>query len=304
MTKPIESLISGLVDYAGQYPPELLSLQESFENFIRYRNSEYGWIISKFVCPIGCLPIVSSLIESKGYNKIFPVSVILSGNDIISEYFDRLENNLETTKKINPLISIQSYETMLPAEIFERNNFLYDFISKLKSLINNNSEIFFEVKTTSLNYRTRYDYLFETLKEFPNTGLKFRMGGTEAKAFPPPEKIIYAIKGCNNNSVPFKAIGGLHHPFTHYDIKIDTTMYGFINLFCASAFADISEVGELIDILDDEEIDNFRFTGEYLQWKNKKISNIEIKKKRNIFRSFGCCSFTEPFEELKNLDLI
>ena len=84
-------------------------------------------------------------------------------------------------------------------------------------------------------------------------------------------------------------------------------MHGFVNVFGAGVIAmrhNISDYG-LKEILSDENPDNFVFTDEYFSWKDWKINIDEINlARKDLMISFGSCSFDEPVEDLKNLNLL
>ena len=46
-----KALLSGLIDYAGLFPPAALSMEEAVRNYARYREGEHAWMLGKFVVP-------------------------------------------------------------------------------------------------------------------------------------------------------------------------------------------------------------------------------------------------------------
>lgn len=49
--KSLRALLANLIDYAGLFPPAALSMQDAVRNYARYRESEYAWMLGKFVVP-------------------------------------------------------------------------------------------------------------------------------------------------------------------------------------------------------------------------------------------------------------
>src|SRR3982751_2204860 len=45
----VRALLSGAIDYAGLFPPAGLSMPEAVINFATYRNSNYNWMLGRFV---------------------------------------------------------------------------------------------------------------------------------------------------------------------------------------------------------------------------------------------------------------
>ncbi len=48
-------LLSEIIDYAGLFPPSKLSMPEAVINYAAYKNSNYNWMLGRFICPVGRL---------------------------------------------------------------------------------------------------------------------------------------------------------------------------------------------------------------------------------------------------------
>src|SRR6185436_15978516 len=72
--------------------------------------------------------------------------------------------------------------------------------------------------------------------------LKVRTGGVTADAFPSAADLARFLRAAVQAGVPFKATAGLHHPLrAEYRLTYEPgsacgTMFGFLNLFLATAF--------------------------------------------------------------------
>lgn len=138
-------------------------------------------------------------------------------------------------------------------------------------------------------------------------GLKIRCGGLSAEEVPEPLAIAAAIATCRATDIPLKATQGLHHPFRHHDPDLGTTVHGFINLFVASALAQACDlpVTQLTEIVAEEDAGAFVIEPEEIGWQGYQASAEEIAVARKMtLTSFGSCSFSEPRDDLRNLDLI
>lgn len=51
LARSAKALLSGLIDYAGLFPPAALSMEEAVRNYARYRDGEHAWMLGKFVVP-------------------------------------------------------------------------------------------------------------------------------------------------------------------------------------------------------------------------------------------------------------
>jgi hypothetical protein len=83
-------------------------------------------------------------------------------------------------------------------------------------------------------------------------------------------------------------------------------MYGYINLFLASAFIrkGVAE-DDAYAILEESSIDEFRFRESGVSWNGRELSRDDLRMTRSrLFLSFGSCSFREPVDEARALGLI
>ena len=51
MTGAIRTLLSGLIDYAGMFPPAALSMEEASRNYEAYRAGPHSWALGRFIVP-------------------------------------------------------------------------------------------------------------------------------------------------------------------------------------------------------------------------------------------------------------
>src|SRR6187549_3026938 len=51
----IRTLMTGLIDYAGLFPPAKLGMQPAAESFARARMGEHEWVLGRFICPVSRL---------------------------------------------------------------------------------------------------------------------------------------------------------------------------------------------------------------------------------------------------------
>src|SRR5437667_3852352 len=51
MQASVRALCSGIIDYAGMFPPSKLPLDEALPNYLRYRGEAEGWMLGRFICP-------------------------------------------------------------------------------------------------------------------------------------------------------------------------------------------------------------------------------------------------------------
>jgi hypothetical protein len=141
---------------------------------------------------------------------------------------------------------------------------------------------------------------------------KLRTGGVTADSFPSSQTIVRFVAACNELGLPFKATAGLHHalggryPLTYASDAAEATMYGYVNLFLASAFIrkGIAE-REACAILEESSAHEFSFRESGVSWRGNELSRDDLRMTRSrLFLSFGSCSFREPVDEARELGLI
>jgi hypothetical protein len=137
-------------------------------------------------------------------------------------------------------------------------------------------------------------------------GFKLRTGGVIAEAFPSSAQIAMALMAAGTRGVPIKFTAGLHHPVRLFHESVQTKMHGFLNVLGAGVLAlehDWTQ-REITQMLDDEDSGSFSFTEDFFAWRNWRISTEAIAARREFVTSFGSCSFDEPREDLRVLNLL
>jgi hypothetical protein len=141
---------------------------------------------------------------------------------------------------------------------------------------------------------------------------KVRTGGVTADAFPPATALASFIARCAEVRVPFKATAGLHHPLrsehalTYASDAPRGTMFGFLNVFAAGAFAFAGvRESELVRLLEERDPAALLFADDALRWRGHAVALDQLTQARaTLAIAFGSCSFREPVDDLHQLDLI
>jgi hypothetical protein len=74
----LRALLSGLIDYAGLFPPAGLSLADVVENYATYRRSDDQWALGRLVVPAARLDELVTLVPSN--SDRWPVSALVGEN--------------------------------------------------------------------------------------------------------------------------------------------------------------------------------------------------------------------------------
>ena len=312
----LKNFCSKIIDYAGLFPPASLELGQAFHNFVFYLQGEYKWMLGKFIIPAKRLAELGSLLDDMTIDGKVPLSVLGSSSENVDEFNELFNGDIaainEFIAKYSGAVTIDAFEVRLPSELFknEENTEISKLMStisaSLESALGKNIPVFYEVSLTK-EYEAEIIRTVETIGALNNgSGYKLRTGGIEASAFPEPEVIAFAIMTCCEFDVPMKCTAGLHHPIRHYDDEVKTSMHGFMNVFAAGILAYTSNLdeAEIIEVLTDEDPYEFLFTEIGFTWNENEITNSEIKAAREKFMlSYGSCSFDEPIDDLKAMEL-
>lgn len=120
-------------------------------------------------------------------------------------------------------------------------------------------------------------------------GAKVRCGG---KTVPSIEELAGFVRACRDAGVPFKATAGLHHAVR------TNGEHGFLNLLAAVVFGDEEAA------LAEQDPGAFAL-GDSFSWRDRSAGAEAVEHvRRELFVSFGSCSFAEPVDDLKALGLL
>lgn len=321
--KPIKSLklfTDKLIDYAGLFPPANLILSQALNNYLVYSQGQNKWMLSKFIITVKKLSELSELMSGMNIQDKIPFSLISSSGDNADKFLKNLkwdvEAILEFFKNKQTKSGFDVFEVRIPPglDLANKKENLRDIIKsvseELEQNFGNNIKIFYELMSDK-NFDYELINTIDTISEFRRNGkqigFKFRTGGNDQSLFPSSEKITSAMLACLEFEVPMKFTAGLHHPIRHYNEIHDLEMHGFLNVFGAGILAyscDLIEE-EIIDILDSQEAYDFEFNEDGFLWHDFTVSNDMITEARNKFMiSYGSCSFDEPIDDLKMMDLL
>ena len=137
-------------------------------------------------------------------------------------------------------------------------------------------------------------------------GYKLRTGGVTADAFPTSPQIALALVTGRRDRLPIKFTAGLHHPIRQFRDEVKTKMHGFLNVIGAAVLAAEHQwdTDQAVTMLEDEDPRSFSFTDDFFAWREWKIDVERLQYRRKFVRSFGSCSFDEPRDDLRALNLL
>jgi hypothetical protein len=325
MHASLRALLSGLIDYAGLFPPASLPLEPALDNYLRYRTEPEAWMLGRFICPAGRLEELAQLVrEREAPGPPLAVSVLAGKGATLAEISLSLDDELKTVASLEAThgkrLKVEALETRLPAAVPEESRdlaggFIMVTYEQIESQARDFMTPFFEV-SLGADWRERVPTILDgfaraTLASSVHGfilchpgGLKVRCGGLEALAFLSSEQVAFVITQCRDRAIACKATAGLHHPLRRFDAGLGTHMHGFVNVFGAAVLAHARTLSEeqVRQIIEDEDPAHFVFDEQGFRWNDLHATTAEISAAREKAAiSFGSCSFDEPREDLRAL---
>lgn len=326
MKPSFKAFMNGIIDYAGLFPPADLSLDTSIQKYSQYRKSDDNWMLSRFIIPASRLSELSPYGETLFQEGApFAFSVLGKGTETVSEYREQLQVLGRWIEQFHSehgdRVSTDILEIKLPREAVFANDadLLAELYSETAEQFNASEKLPSQVFVEGFfeeNWKKEIGLIIETIQQhnrvydgdqFEEIGFKLRCGGVEAHMFPSVRQVAFALNTARRCNVAMKGTAGLHHPIRHYADSVQTKMHGFFNVFGGALLAYAHDLAdeELEAIVREEDPGNFAFTDDGFCWKELQVSTHEIAELRAVAMiSFGSCSFDEPREDLRKLELL
>jgi len=304
MNHSLRDLLSGLIDYAGLFPPAALDMPTAAREYAEYRESEYLWALGRFVVPVARIDefenATEGVLPDGGWegNDFWRLSA-LGGGDLSSDLnriaeFNRKHSTPDSSTG-GAIIDTIEFKAGRPDEI-----------ENATRLTPGNLTPYFEIPIGDDPAE-----LIGKIAEF-EARAKVRTGGVTADAFPSSFNLARFIKICAEEDVSFKATAGLHHPLrsvnklTYAPDSASAMMHGFLNVFLAAAFAQNGmDVDRLVELLEEKSPEAFQFESGGVTWRDEMVVRGQLRNTRSLLAiAFGSCSFEEPIEDLKKMGLL
>ncbi|MGZ4985274.1 MAG: hypothetical protein ACXWAV_06635 [Chthoniobacterales bacterium] len=298
----LRALLAGSIDYAGFFPPASLELEPALRNYAQYLHARESWMLNAFVLPVKKFVDATADLSAFGKNPLC-ISALGPKTENAKQFIEELAAAAETIRKFQAKhsapLKIAQIEMELPlsagASLADTN----------KALAGLEIPIFWE---TGVDDAER---MIGFISEHRRTGagrfgFKLRTGGVIASAFPSSVQIARTLVAATSSQVPLKFTAGLHHPIRKFNSSVQTKMHGFLNVLGAGVLA--AEHGwsqqQTSAMLEDEDASSFVFDDAAFSWREWKVATDRIKAHRAFITSFGSCSFDEPRDDLRELQLL
>ena len=297
----LRALLTRTIDYAGMFPPCNLELEPALKNQAEYVRSNDSWMLSTFVLPVAKFSDAAALASQFDKHHPLRVSALGAKTEKAADFLAEIRNAAETIRSFQKQhvdrVSVVQLEMFAPADID-----LAKFNEAAAVLADLKLQMFWE---TPVESGEKTIALLARAKQ-PAFGYKLRTGGVTADAFPGSVQVARALLASTKDHVPIKFTAGLHHPVRQFRDEVKTEMHGFLNVLGAGILSAEHHWGEtqMIEMLEDQRPDSFEFHDTVFAWSDWEITIDRIKARRKFVTSFGSCSFDEPREDLRGLNLL
>ena len=280
--RAIETLLEGLIDYAGLYPPAGLDMHAAVRNYLRSQQGRYGYALGRFVVDLNRVEEFSRVAgESAG--KVRLSLIVPPASD-----WARVAELLDAGLRID---AVEFRTGRVEEAAWCLKQVPSDMATYLELPVDGSAPDF--------------------LDAIGRTGgrIKLRMGGLLAEAFPASGAVTRVLSEASRRRISFKATAGLHHPVrSHHPFAYEPQspsgmMHGFVNLFCAAALVYFGGTATDAErVLNEEKENAWEVGDDAIGWSSMRWSTVQIKEVRQNFMScIGSCSFEEPMRDLEAL---
>ncbi|MFO0873288.1 MAG: hypothetical protein U0575_04880 [Phycisphaerales bacterium] len=302
----LRTLLSGIVDYAGLFPPARLDMAATVRNFAEYRAGPDAWMLGRLVVPVGRLDEFERcakplLPDGDDDEDVWIVTALAAAAED-----PQLEADLEAIARFNDR-HVADGEGAAFIDTVELKASSAGAIDAVIDGLPEEIFPYFELPIQGpVGAAGDIRGLVAALAG-AEAGAKVRTGGLTPDAFPSVEQMASFIAACAAADVPFKATAGLHHPLRHESRETNCPMHGFLNVFVAAclAWAARLDARDIASVLRSETATPFVFDEDGIEAFGTRVAAERIAECRERFaHSFGSCSFLEPLADLRALNLV
>lgn len=292
-------LVTGVVDYAGLFPPAALDMASAVANFATYRASDDAWVLGRFVLNATRLDEWSAAVNALSASE----SAAWHGARLSALLSGEFSRESERIAAFNDAAALP-----VRIDVAEARTHTIDSVLATAAAMPDDVTLYCEIP-----HRDDPAYLLDAVHS-AGVRAKIRTGGVTPDAFPMPGDIVRFLRRCVERGVTAKATAGLHHPLrgdfrlTYQPDAVRGMMYGFVNVFLCAAALRVG-VGDAVAgaILLEQDAETIVASAEAVRYVRGGVLEFMIDRAAlTAFRetglvAFGSCSFREPVDELAML---
>jgi hypothetical protein len=321
MVGSLRTLLDGVVDYAGLFPPAGLSMEEAVARYAEHRKGDESWMLSHFICPVARLGEFETEARDLFWETPWTLSLLGKGEDDPWEWIDEITREIHEVaafeERHEGRVAARALEVPFPGKLLADPDpvEVRPWIEELNQIFGSRNtsidQVFLEIGFPD-DWSDVLPRLFETLggasasTSCVSVGVKIRTGGLTPEAIPTCKQVASFLLTAHENRLPAKATAGLHHPYRHFSESVGSLMHGFLNVFAGAALVHAEEIDRdrLIALLDDQEARHFTYNDEGMAWTAYACPVDRIRSAReSLLVTFGSCSLSEPVEDLTTAGL-
>lgn len=284
-TASASALLSGVVDYAGLFPPAALAMAEAVAEYRAALAGPEAWMLGRFVVPAARLDELAAVLsETRGEGWRIS-AIVRDGQSDDAEAVRRFNDG--TARHGGRVDSIECKPTAI------------EHVEWLARTYPPGFEIYVEVAPGS-----------DVASWFARIAAhgfraKVRTGGVTADAFPSPRALAELLDTAVRHDITLKATAGLHHAvrgsyrLTYAPDSASAPMYGYLNVLLATtALASGASVDDAETLLQSTEAEGLTFAADAVRWGAREFpAAVMARVRAGSLVSFGSCSFREPAGE-------
>ena len=304
---PLHPLLTGLIDYAGLFPPARLPLEDAARQYVHHRERPEADMLARFVVPVGQAGALGTLLPSDTPARL---AVLGTGGADVEAFLTATATDLaalRATLDAHPHLGADAFEVRLPDDLLREPAMASGVLARLSAARTTQGldelRFFFEVTLSPAGCAALPALLGAFFEA--EAALKLRTGGLTADAFPPVDALAAAVGAAHDAGVAFKATAGLHHPVRMYRDEVQGVMHGFLNVFGGACLlhAGVLPPEALPQVLDETDPAAFRLGSDgTFAWRDTSAPGEAVTAARQRFAlGFGSCSFDEPVDDLRTL---
>jgi hypothetical protein len=299
----LRALLDRAIDYAGMFPPCALALEPALRNEATYVRSPEAWMLNGFVLPVEQFDAATRFFSAFDPHHPLRVAVLGAKTTKLDVFLNGIANAAEAIRSFSryevQLASVSHLEMFLPDDVDSAS------LKKAKAIVGE-LPVFWEAPPERAEQAIALIAGHNSDEEVATFGYKLRTGGVTGDAFPTSVQIARALVTAATHRLPIKFTAGLHHPIRQFRDEVKTKMHGFLNVLGAAVLAAEHQwdVDQAVMMLEDEDPRSFSFTNDFFAWRDWEIDTERLEHRRKFVRSFGSCSFDEPRDDLRALNLL
>ncbi len=285
------ALLTGVVDYAGLFPPAALAMADAVAEYHAARAEGHAWMLGRFVVPAARLQeLAAALTALPAGRPEWRVSAIVR---------DGSDEDVAAIAEFNNALSRHHARV----DAVETKPAAFDGIDWLAAQFGAGIDLYVEVAPGPDVDRWLGRVAARGLRA------KIRTGGVTAEAFPTADALAAFLAATVRHKVTFKATAGLHHAvrgayrLTYEPGSAEAPMYGYLNVLLATAALRAARpLATAEALLRMTDASSLVFAADAVRWgaESFPLSMLRDTRSHHLV-SFGSCSFQEPVAEFDAL---